>query len=271
MGVGRGDTSIKSLRGPIGLSILITALTLAGVGLTWEWLFQRTSESSAIDEFARTDTVSGRAALEPFIVDEVLQGDEQAIERLASAGSSLIRDGGAVHVTVWAEDGTLLWSDIAELAGHAIDVDSEERAHAINFDAEEHALLSSQGTQVELHTLIEDETSLVSVDFGAKTPAGQPVVVEIFYPANLLRNLASRGARQVPSTPARWARIADRRPGSIDPRPVKPSPSACRATRGARSTVGHDQRQRATPDRGRSSRRACSRPHRHRNGSVGGH
>jgi hypothetical protein len=58
---GRGDTSIKSLRGPIGLSILITALTLAGVGITWEWLFQRTSESSAIDEFARTARVSGRS------------------------------------------------------------------------------------------------------------------------------------------------------------------------------------------------------------------
>jgi two-component system, NarL family, sensor kinase len=191
MGGGRGDTSIKSLRAPIGLSILITALTLAGVGITWEWLFQRTSESSAIDEFARTDTVSGRAVLEPYIVDEVLRGDEEAIARLASAGASLIRDGGAVHVTVWSEDGTLLWSDIEELVGHVSDVNSEQQ-HAINFDAEEHALLSSQGTQVELHTLIGDETSLVSVDFGAKTPAGKPVVVEIFYPATLLRDLASQ-------------------------------------------------------------------------------
>jgi two-component system, NarL family, sensor kinase len=192
MSVGRGDTKLKSLRGPIGLSILITALTLAGVGITWEWLFQRTSESSAIDQFARTDRESGRAVLEPFLVDEVLAGDKQAHDRLAQAGTSLIRDGGAVHVTVWAEDGTLLWSDIAQLAGHSSDVNAEEQAHAINFDAEEHALLSSQGTQVELHTLIGDETNLVSVDFGAKTPAGRPVVVEIFYPADLLGHLATQ-------------------------------------------------------------------------------
>jgi signal transduction histidine kinase len=192
MGAGRGDANLKSLRGPIGLSVLITALTLAGVGITWEWLFQRTSQSSAIDEFARTDKISGRAVLEPFIVDEVLAGDPAATKRLASAGTSLIRDGGAVHVSVWSETGRLLWSDIAELAGHEIDVNAVEQAHVINFDAEEHALLSSQGTQVELHTLIGDETSLVSVDFGATTPSGKPVVVEIFYPADLLRNIASQ-------------------------------------------------------------------------------
>ncbi|HEX3090604.1 MAG TPA: histidine kinase [Ilumatobacteraceae bacterium] len=194
MGGGRSDTSIKSLRGPIGLSILITALTLAGVGIAWEWLFQRTSESSAIDEFARTDRISGRAILEPFIVDELLTGDKGAHDRLVQAGNALINGGGAVHVTVWAEDGTLLWSDIPKLTGHLTDIDgeNEEAEHAINFDAEEHALLSSQGTQVELHTLIGNEIPLVSVDFGAKTPAGEPVVVEIFYPANLLSNLASQ-------------------------------------------------------------------------------
>lgn len=31
MGLGRGDGNLKSLRGPIGLSILITALTLPGL------------------------------------------------------------------------------------------------------------------------------------------------------------------------------------------------------------------------------------------------
>ena len=270
MGGGRSDTSIKSLRGPIGLSILITALTLAGVGITWEWLFQRTSESSAIDEFARTDTVSGRAVLEPFIVDEVLQGDEGAIDRLASAGASLIRDGGAVHVTVWAEDGTLLWSDIDELAGHSADVQADEQQHAINFDAEEHALLSSQGTQVELHTLIGDETSLVSVDFGAKTPAGKPVVVEIFYPANLLRNLASQErdrfrplllvglalliVAQVPLTLA----LSRRR-------------RALANQRGTRSEVRHYERQRTTPDCRGGARWSHSRPHRYRHGTVRSH
>ena len=108
---------------PIGLSILITVLTLAGVGIAWEWLFQRTSERSAIEEFARTDKISGRSVLEPFISDEVLAGDPQALDRLAAAGTSLIRDGGAVHISVWSQDGELLWSDIAGLAGHEIDID----------------------------------------------------------------------------------------------------------------------------------------------------
>ncbi|MEP7112011.1 MAG: histidine kinase [Ilumatobacteraceae bacterium] len=191
MGGRRGDVGLRSLRGPIGLSILITALTLAGVGVTWEWLFQRTSERSAINEFARTDKISGRSVLEPFINDEVLAGEPAAMERLAKAGNSLIDDGGAVHISVWSEEGTLVWSDIAGLAGHANDVDIEVRTHAIQFDAEERALLTSQGTQVELRTLIGDDSGLVMVDFGSKTPAGKPVVVEIFYPATLLRSLAA--------------------------------------------------------------------------------
>ena len=183
---------MKSLRGPIGLSILITVLTLAGVGIAWEWLFQRTSERSAIEEFARTDKISGRSVLEPFISDEVLAGDPQALDRLAAAGTSLIRDGGAVHISVWSQDGELLWSDIGGLDGHEIAVDPEIRTHAIQFDGDERSLLSSQGTQVELQSLIGDSSGLAMVDFGSRTPSGEPVVVEILYPADLLGDLASQ-------------------------------------------------------------------------------
>ncbi len=187
MGLGRGDGNLKSLRGPIGLSILITALTLAGVGITWEWLFQRTSDRSAIQEFGRTHTVGARAVLNPFTVD----GEPQALERLSSATNSLIREGGAVHVSAWSEAGKLLWSDLHDVVGHETEIGAEDLSHEIDFDAEERALLDSQGTQVEFRALAADEPSLLAVDFGSMTPSGHPVVVEVFYPADLLSGLAA--------------------------------------------------------------------------------
>lgn len=179
------------MRGPIGLSILITALTLTGVGITWEWLFQRTSDRSAIQEFGRSHTVGARAVLSPFIVDAVLDGETQALDRLSVAADSLIREGGALHVSVWSEAGRLLWSDLHDVVGHESEIGAEDLSHEIDFDAEERALLDSQGTQVEFRAPAADEPSLLAVDFGAMTPSGHPVVVEVFYPANLLSGLAA--------------------------------------------------------------------------------
>ena len=193
-----------------------------------------------------------------------------SVDRLSTAATSLIRDGGAVHVSVWSQDGTLLWSDIAALEGHEIEPNDEVRTHAVQFDAEERSLLTSQGTQVELRTLLGDDAgSLAMVDFGSKTPTGQPVVVEMFYPADLLGDLAAQerdrfrpllllglGLLIVAQLPLTIA-LSHRRQGAGQP------------TRRPRSPVRHDQRQRTPADRGRGPRWARPGPDRHRDGSVG--
>jgi signal transduction histidine kinase len=171
------------LRGSIGVTLLGTALILAGLGFAWEWLFQKTSEQFAIHEVGRTAGLAGRAAIDPFITDELVAGNPAAVEKLAVAGTSLIRDGGVAHVEVWSATGQLLWADNPSLKGRVLVLEDEERA-----------LLENQGLMVELsaHEVgAPIDEHLLAVDFGTKTQSGHPVVVELFYPAGLLQTLAA--------------------------------------------------------------------------------
>ena len=176
-----------NLRGSIGVTLAGTALILGGLGFAWEWLFLRTSEQFAIHEVGRTSALAGRGALDPFITEELVAGDADAVDRLAVAGRSLIRDGGVVHVEVWSSTGRLLWADTPSLMGKVIELESEERA-----------LLESQGVMVELsaHEVGDPANEqLLAVDFGTRTPSGQPVVVELFYPTRVLQSLAAEERR----------------------------------------------------------------------------
>ena len=109
------------------------------------------------------------------------------------------------------------------------------------------------------------------VDFGSRTPSGEPVVVEMFYPADLLGDLASQerdrfrpllllglGLLVIAQLPLTIA-LSHRR---------KALAAQHEATR---STFRHDQRQRTTPNRRRSPRRPGAGSHRHCDGTVCGH
>jgi signal transduction histidine kinase len=175
------------MRGSIGVTLVGTVLILAGIGFAWEWLFHRTSEQFAIHEVGRTAGLAGRAAIDPFITDELIAGNPAALDKLAVAGTSLIRDGGVSHVEVWSSTGHLLWADNPSLKGRVVELEAEELA-----------LLESQGVMVELSANevgAPIDEHLLAVDFGTKTQSGRPVVVELFYPAGLLKSLAAEERR----------------------------------------------------------------------------
>ncbi|MEY2400609.1 MAG: two-component system, NarL family, sensor kinase [Ilumatobacteraceae bacterium] len=184
-----GSAGLRSLRGAVGATILFTALTLVGLGIGWAWLFQRTSQHSAVDDAGRYGSLSGRAALAPFITDDLLTGSPEAIQQVSIAGKALISEGGASHVKVWSVAGKVLWSDEADLIGQTF-----------AFEEDEKQLLDGEGVLANLSKLDKDEnrleiaggeTSLLQVYFGWKTPSGTPMVVETYYPASLVDSRAS--------------------------------------------------------------------------------
>ncbi len=184
-----GSAGLRSLRGAVGATIVFTVLTLIGVGIGWAWMFQRTSESSAVKDAGQYGMLSGRAALAPFITDDLLTGSKEAIDNVAIAGKALMTEGGATHVKVWSVDGKVLWADEERLIGQTFE-----------FEEDEKQLLDGEGVLANLSALDKAENkfeiaagekSLLQVYFGWKTPSGTPMVVETYYPTDLVDARAS--------------------------------------------------------------------------------
>jgi two-component system, NarL family, sensor kinase len=179
-----GSAGLRSLRGAVGATIAFTALTLVGLGIGWAWLFQRTSQNSAVQDAGRYGALSGRAALAPFITDALLTGDKEALHNVATAAKALINEGGASHVKIWSVEGRVLWADEPQLIGRTF-----------AFGDDEKKLLDGEGLLSNVSKLDEDENQfeiaagerrLLQVYFGWKTTTGTPMVVETYYPISLV-------------------------------------------------------------------------------------
>jgi two-component system NarL family sensor kinase len=188
-----GPAGLVSLRGAVGATVVFTALSLIGLGLGWAWLFQRTSQNSAVTDAGRYGALSGRAALAPFITDDLITGSEEALDKVAIAGRALIHAGGASHVKIWSVDGRVLWADEAQLIGRTFP-----------FDSGALRVLNGEGVVANLTKLDEPENqfeieagekSLLQVYFGWKTVSGTPVIVETYYPSSLVDDRASEQRR----------------------------------------------------------------------------
>ena len=176
---------LRSLRAPVIAAVLLTVVALIGLGVAWEWLLKRTSERSAVQDSGRYGVDIGRAALEPFITDDLLAGKQDAVNMLAIAGTALIHEGAAMHVELWSIAEKVLWSDRTELIGRTFQLEVEEGA-----------LFASHGALAELrHDGLGPDSagaSRLQVDFGSQTASGVPVLVEIDYPITLVESRAAR-------------------------------------------------------------------------------
>ncbi|MEP7201418.1 MAG: ATP-binding protein [Ilumatobacteraceae bacterium] len=184
-----GSAGLRSLRGAVGATVFFTAISLIALGVGWAWLFHRTSQHSAVQDAGRYGELSGRAALAPFVTDDLLTGTTTALQKMDIAGRALMSEGGASHVKVWSVEGRVLWSDEKELIGRTFE-----------FEEDEKKLLDGEGVLASVSSLDKDEnqfeiaageTSLLQVYFGSRTPSGTPVVVETYYPTSLVDSRAS--------------------------------------------------------------------------------
>ena len=184
-----GSAGLRSLRGAVGATLVFTAVALVALGVGWAVLFQRTSKSSAVRDAGQYGSLSGKAALAPFITDDLLAGNSEALEKVATAGRALILLGGAAHVKIWSVDGRVVWSDETELIGQRFE-----------FEAAERRVLNGTGVLASLSELEDDENKfeiesgekeLLQVYFGTTTPSGTPVVVETYYPTTLINSRAA--------------------------------------------------------------------------------
>ncbi|MFN0028905.1 MAG: sensor histidine kinase, partial [Acidimicrobiales bacterium] len=151
-------------------------------------VFRNLAEQEAEAQAGRFGEAAARVALAPFLTDNLVRQDIAALADLHTAGTALIEDGGAAHVKVWTRGGLILWAD-------------DERLHGQTFQLEEAelALFDTLGVSVELSRLDNPENQfdepsgagLLEVYFAVETAAGEPLLVETYYPGTIVDDLAS--------------------------------------------------------------------------------
>ena len=177
----RRAVALSALGSPIAF-VLLAIAGLAAVGSV--------ARREAADEVGKFGEVSGRVALAPFLVDELIDGDPTAYSALDGATHSFLTGGPAVRVKVWSQDGRVIYSDDPRLVGKQFELEPRDQA-----------LFASQDAYTEVSDLSKKENEfdvagssnrLFEVYFGAHTVSGTPVLVETYYPYNLVTTRATQ-------------------------------------------------------------------------------
>lgn len=183
----RGSRSGPGRRLPLGvvLSVVGSIVILGILEVASVWVIDRTARSIALEEAGRFGSDSVTVALAPVLTDQLVARQPAAVAALSAAGEALIRQDTIVHLKIWDETGTIVWSDEPTLIGQQFELADDERS-----------LFGTQGHTVEVSRLDRTENllerasgddRLLEVYTATETDTGTPLLLEIYAPYDLVR------------------------------------------------------------------------------------
>ena len=159
--------------------LAVGLLTLAVIGVGTGLLSGRAASEEALDEAQATTQVLGRSVAQPAIPRGLVAGDAGAIDRLDRTVLDRLMVGDVFRVKIWADDGTILYSDESRLIGMRFHLDDDELE-----------ILQNGGTDAGVSDLSAPENQferpgfdLVEVYTQIWSPEGQPLLFEAYYAA----------------------------------------------------------------------------------------
>jgi two-component system, NarL family, sensor kinase len=167
---------------PISVGSLVARFAIAGlVALVFVAAFtafasRRIGTQQAIDEAKRVAFVSSVGIVTPVLGDDLLTMDREALDRVDAAVRSSVLRGSLVRVKIWAEDGTILYSDEPRLIGEKFELGDDERAI---FTSDEQGAEVSDLTKPE--NRFETDSKLLEVYLRTETPSGTPLLFETYF------------------------------------------------------------------------------------------
>jgi len=161
---------------------------LVFVGAFTAFASRRVGTEQAIAEAERVAFVSSAGIVTPLLGDDLLTMDREALDRIDAAVRSSVLRGSLVRVKIWAEDGTILYSDEPRLIGERFALGEEEAE-----------LFETGGSDAELSDLSEaenrferQEDKLLEAHTVIRTPNGTQVLFEIYQRFSSINASASR-------------------------------------------------------------------------------
>jgi two-component system NarL family sensor kinase len=161
----------------IGLLLLVTIAVIS------DRLIDRAAEAEVVGDARRTTSILARAVAERSLTDLLVAGDAGAIDRFDRAvlGGLMVDD--VRRIKIWSANGTIVYSDQTELIGQRFDLGDDEVA-----------ILRDGGTDAEVSDLSSPENrfeaagpDLVEVYTRIETPAGTPLLFEMYYSGEEIR------------------------------------------------------------------------------------
>ena len=167
---------------PISVGSLVARFAIAGlvalvfVGAFTAFASRRIGTEQAIAEAKRVAFVSSAGIVTPLLGDDLLTMNREALDRIDAAVRSSVLRGSLVRVKIWAEDGTILYSDEPRLIGERFEIGEDERAIFTN---------DEQGAEVsdlsKPENRFETDSKLLEVYLRTETPSGTPLLFEAYF------------------------------------------------------------------------------------------
>jgi signal transduction histidine kinase len=170
---------VRVLRSPVAQFLAAAFVTLAVVLLATGRLSERAAAREAIDDAVATTEVLARSVAQPAVPPGLVDGDAGAVDRLDRAvlRRLLVRD--VARIKIWAEDGTIVYSDETRLIGSRYQLGDDELAVIADGSIEaEESDLSKPENRFE-----RASGGLLEVYTRIRSPEGDPLLFEVYYSA----------------------------------------------------------------------------------------
>jgi signal transduction histidine kinase len=168
------------------VSALAAIIVISVLGVV---AFRRLGEDEAIRDAKDQTRASAFWAIDPSLIDRVLDGDNQALARLdAVVRLRILRGSSVVRVKIWDQTGRIVYSDEARLIGatYAIPPDERDDFMSSKIDAEVSDLTKPE------NRFERNFGKLLEVYAGLVTPSGRHVRYEEYYRSSFI---SARGQR----------------------------------------------------------------------------
>jgi two-component system, NarL family, sensor kinase len=171
---------VIAVAGSIVILIILEVLALR--------LIRAVAEDEALQQAGDITADVALIALSPYLTDDLLAGEPNAVAAIDQAGNELLVHGQVDHIKIWTRDGTVVWSDEDELIGRSFELDYDEADFFETFDAR-----ASVSDLSEAENVYDAETAdrLLEVYLGTRTADGTPILVETYSSYELVEQRAA--------------------------------------------------------------------------------
>src|SRR3954453_6598941 len=153
----------------------LVALLAIGVGTLF--IAKSVAERAALREAKTRGAALARVVAGPLVNADLRRGDAVRLGGLNAALRTRLREGSIVHMKVWAEDGSILWSDEHSLRGRRYHLaPSVRKLFGTTQVVAELSRLDKAENELET-----DPAPLLEVYAGATDADGEPVVFESYW------------------------------------------------------------------------------------------